>query len=216
MKQDRSHKGKHYYDDTMSTQAGAGRVNQKRRTREAILAASRELIRSGSELSMPEVARAALVSEATAYRYFPDLPSLVHEALLGMSPDPVEALAHLDASTDPVERVASATEVLMRDVLSHEGTARAAIAASITRPELARNRPGFRFGLIDAALAPLVDAQPTIGEAELTQLKRDLSMIISAESLFTLTDVCGLSPEEAIATAIHAARVVTSVATGTA
>jgi len=199
----------------MSTSADQGRVNQKRRTREAILAASRELIRSGSELSMPDVARSALVSEATAYRYFPDLPSLVHEALIGMWPDPAEALKHLDASMDPVERVACATEVLMRGVLSYEGAARAAIASSITRPDLARKRPGFRFGLIDEALAPLAGAKPPVGDAELMQLKRDLAMIISAESLFTLTDVCGLSPEEAIATAIHAASVITAAATST-
>jgi len=200
----------------MSMPASQGRVNQKRRTREAILAAGRELIRSGSELTMPEVARAALVSEATAYRYFPDLPSLVQEALVGMWPDPAEALAHLDDSTDPVGRVACATEVLMRGVLAYESAARAAIATSITRPDLARKRPGFRFGLIDVALGPLADAKPPIGEAELTQLKRDLAMIISAESLFTLTDVCGLSPEEAIATAVHAASVITTAATSTA
>ena len=35
---------------------------------------------------MPQVARAALVSEATAYRYFPDLVSLLREALAGVWP----------------------------------------------------------------------------------------------------------------------------------
>ena len=53
-----------------------GRINQKLRTRNAIVAAAAELSRTGRELTMPEVARTALVSEATAYRYFPDLASL--------------------------------------------------------------------------------------------------------------------------------------------
>ena len=58
-----------------------GRVNQKRRTRTAIIAACQDLITAGADINMPAVARAALVSEPTAYRYFPDLASLLEEAL---------------------------------------------------------------------------------------------------------------------------------------
>lgn len=70
----------------MTAQAGTGRTNQKQRTRTAIVAAARELIGTGAEVTMPAIARAALVSEATAYRYFPDLPSLISEALVGVWP----------------------------------------------------------------------------------------------------------------------------------
>ena len=70
-----------------------GRVNQKRRTRTAIIAACQELITAGADINMPAVARAALVSEPTAYRYFPDLASLLEEALAGIEPDPAAALA---------------------------------------------------------------------------------------------------------------------------
>ena len=65
-----------------------GRVNQKLRTRMAIVEACREVIRSGGPVTMPAVARAALVSEPTAYRYFPDLISLLNAALVGMWPSP--------------------------------------------------------------------------------------------------------------------------------
>ena len=58
---------------------------------------------------MPEVARAALVSEATAYRYFPDLASLLQEAFAGQLPGPDEALAPVAGSSDPVARIAAAT-----------------------------------------------------------------------------------------------------------
>ena len=50
------------------THGTTGRVNQKQRTRTAIVEATRRLARSGAEISMPLVAREALVSEATAYR----------------------------------------------------------------------------------------------------------------------------------------------------
>ena len=48
---------------------------------------------------MPDVAKAAMVSEATAYRYFPDLASLLAKALAEDWPTPAEALAPVAAST---------------------------------------------------------------------------------------------------------------------
>ena len=71
----------------------SSRVNQKERTRQAIVAATRELIRTSGEVTMPAVAKSALVSAATAYRYFPDLASLLREALAGVWPSPEAALA---------------------------------------------------------------------------------------------------------------------------
>src|SRR5436305_7331247 len=105
--------------------AMTGRMNQKRRTRAAIVDAARELMRSGAEVTMPEVARVALVSEATAYRYFPDLISLLAEAMEGSWPTPAEALEPVAHSIDPVERVAYATEFLLRRVHAYQGTVRA-------------------------------------------------------------------------------------------
>jgi AcrR family transcriptional regulator len=185
----------------------SSRVNQKERTRRAIVAATRELIRTGGEVTMPAVAKSALVSEATAYRYFPDLASLLREALAGLWPSPEAALAPVAGSDDPVERVACATQALLRHVLTYQGGVRAMIAATITRPGEAVARPGHRFGLIDHALRPLA-----ADTAVLAQLKRDLALVISAEALFTLTDLCGLSPEDAIASAVRTARTLTEAA----
>jgi AcrR family transcriptional regulator len=195
----------------MSTQAaspGPGRVNQKARTRAAILQAVRELTRTGGEISMPAVARAALVSEATAYRYFPDLASLLMEADTDAWPDPAQALAPVAGSTDPVERVGYAAEFLLTGILARQSVVRAMIAATITRPDLAASRPGHRFALIDYALAPLATANP----AALAQLKQGLSVVMSAEALFVLTDLCGLSPPDAVASAVRTARTLTAAA----
>ena len=64
----------------MTDYATIGRVNQKERTRAAIIEAARDLSGSGTEITMSVVAATARVSEATAYRYFPDLASLLLEA----------------------------------------------------------------------------------------------------------------------------------------
>src|SRR5271169_254533 len=120
----------------MSMQAaspGVGRVNQKARTRAAILQAVQDLTRAGAEITMPAVARAALVSEATAYRYFPDLVSLLGEADAGVWPDPAEALAPVAGSDDPVERVGYAAADLFTGILARQSAVRAMIAASISR-----------------------------------------------------------------------------------
>ena len=61
------------------------------RTRAAIVDACRELTRTGAEVTMPRVAKLAMVSEATAYRYFPDLITLLEDTLEGLWPPPEEA-----------------------------------------------------------------------------------------------------------------------------
>ena len=196
----------------MGTGLDTGRVNQKARTRMAIVSAARELVRTGQPVSMPAVAQAALVSEPTAYRYFPDLLSLLTEAFADLWPDPEQAMQPVAGSGDPAERVAYATEFLLRHVLACQGAVRAMIAATIARPELTGNRPGLRFGLIDHALAPMRDTLAVTDPDAYAQLRRDLSVVVSAEALFTLTDLCGLTPADAITSAVHTARTLTEAA----
>jgi AcrR family transcriptional regulator len=192
-----------------------GRENQKARTRKAIVDACRELTRDGAEVTMPRVAERAMVSEATAYRYFPDLVSLLQESLAGLWPEPEEALAPVLMSADPGERVAFACEFLLRGVSAYAGSVRAMIAHTITAPQTVRAaRPGVRFGLIDQALAPFEapGAPVSLAPDAMTRLKLDLSVVVSAEALFTLTDLCGLPPEDAIASAVRTACTLTRAA----
>lgn len=193
----------------MSATEGHGRVNQKRRTRGAIVAACQELITAGADINMPAVARAALVSEPTAYRYFPDLASLLEEALAGIEPDPAAALAAGTNTGDPVERVAYAAELLARLVIERQGAIRALMSVSIARGTARTARPGYRFALIDQALAPLSARKPAIDPATLEQLRRDLAVVISAEAVLTLVDLYSLDPEQAVASIVHTARLVT-------
>ncbi|MFD8811279.1 TetR/AcrR family transcriptional regulator [Streptomyces sp. NPDC059627] len=195
----------------MGSQTTTGRANQKLRTRTALVRAAAELSRTGREVTMPEVARRALVSEATAYRYFPDLLSLLGEAIAGQLPTPAVALRSAAASTDPVVRVATATEFLLRYVLARQGVVRAMIAAALVQPAGAVSRPGLRFGLIDHALIPLA-AGTAVEPAALDQLKRDLTVVASAEALFILTDLHGLDPDQAIASLRHTATTLTRAA----
>ncbi len=194
--------------DPLST----GRVNQKKRTRDAITHAAAQLIRTGREVTMLEIAKSALVSEATAYRYFPDLASLLQEVIDGNMPDPAEALAGLEHPDDPVERVGAAAEFNLRLVLARQGAVRAMIAATVARPGGPIRRPGLRLGLIDHALVPL---EPTVGKrapAAFAQLKLGLAVVVGAESLFSLMDLHGLAPDAAIASLVETAKTLTRAA----
>lgn len=190
-----------------ASEAG-GRTNQKRRTRAAIVTACQELITDGAAISMRAVASAALVSEPTAYRYFPDLASLLEEALAGIEPDPAAALAAAGDPGDPVERVAYAARLLANLVLERQGAIRALISVSMARGTAQQIRPGYRFALIDQALAPL-SRDRVITSAKLEQLRRDLAIVISAEAVLTLTDLYGLDPDAAVASVVHTARLIT-------
>ena len=198
----------------MAVTGTTGRTNQKTRTRKAIVDACRELARSGAEITMPQVARLALVSEATAYRYFPDLVSLLQEALDGVWPDAAQALAPVAGSADPAERVAFACEYLLRGVQAYQGSVRAMISHTIVAPGRAQARPGIRFKLLDHALAPFERAAGPVSltPAAMVRLKQDLAIVVSAEALFVLTDLCGLSPEDAIASAVRTATTLTKAA----
>jgi hypothetical protein len=98
-------------------------------------------------------------------------------------------------------------------VLSYQGAVRAMISATITRPELAAShRPGIRFGLIDQALDPVTGILGLPAQ-RLAQLKNDLAAAISADALFPLTDLCRLSPDEAVSSLVRTATTITATAT---
>ena len=86
------------------------------------------------------------------------------------------------------------------------------IAATIGRPDLARVRPDIRKALIDHALDPLTDIWTVFGTDVLTRLKQDLSVVISAEALFSLIDLSRLSPDDAIASLVRSATAITTAA----
>jgi AcrR family transcriptional regulator len=196
----------------MPNEGGTGRTNQKTRTRMAIVDATSDLIRTGGDVSIPEVARLALVSEATVYRYFPDLVSLVNEAIVGLWPSPAEALRPVAHSTDPTQRIAFATELFLRRVLAYQGAVRAMIAATISRPGGSAARPGLRFAWIDEALPPVEATLAPGAAAAFTRLKRDLAVVVSPEALFILIDLIGLTPDEAVASATRLAATITAAA----
>lgn len=177
------------YEDT-------GRTEQKARTRAALVAAARDLLSRGETPSVEDAASAASVSRATAYRYFPNQGAL----LVAAHPEvEAESLLGSDPPSDPVARLDRVVEGLGRIFLDAEESYRAMLRLSLEpdpadRGELAL-RKGRRFPWIREALEPVRDQ--LTGEAW-ERLVQAVASAVGIEALVALTDLGGLSPEQAV------------------
>ena len=173
----------------------AGRTNQKHRTRRAIIEAAAELVRENKTPSVADAAERALVSRATAYRYFPSQQSLLIEVQADATQPSIDALlektgpdvaARVDAVTRELTRMVLADEALFRNQI------RAAQDAWFARQEDTSLpvREGRRMAWIDKALEP---AKGSANRKALAQLRTALAVVIGVDAVISFRDVCGLS-----------------------
>lgn len=175
----------------MSIETGqGGRARQRRRTRELLLGAARELIRTGAVPTVEQAAAAAGVSPATGYRYFPSQAALV-QALIEESM-PVWDERPL-AGDDVLARMDAAITAGFPLLLEHEALHRAALRLSLepgTDPPMAR---GGRRRAIAEVLAP---ARTELDGPTLRRVEAALSIVLGVESLVALRDVLELDDAE--------------------
>lgn len=172
-----------------------GRWKQRRRTRQDILAAAAELLKTGQKPSLEEIADAALVSRATAYRYFPNADALLVEAALEIDfPKIGDVLAGAD--DDPVRRVEKVDAALHALIADNEVPMRLMIASALERG--ARGdlpvRQDRRTPMLTEALAP---ARASIKAADYDALIAALSLIVGPEAMIVFRDVLRLDAAEA-------------------
>ena len=173
-----------------------GRTRQKVRTRLALLAATRELLAEGVTPTVEQAADRAAISRTTAYRYFPN-----QRALLAATYPEIEESSLLGAAppADPGARLEAATERFTQLVLEHEPELRTQLRLSLEPIPPERNalplRQGRAIGWIRDALAPLREDMPA---PELDRLVLAIRATLGIEALVWLTDVAGLSREQAV------------------
>lgn len=178
----------------------AGRANQRRRTRKDLLQAAARLMKAGRKPSLEEVAEEALVSRATAYRYFPSVEALLLEASLDVATPQAEAVLR-DAPDDPVARLERIDAALHDMILANEPALRLMLASSLER----RAREGGDGGGTPARQnrrTPLIEAalEPARGEFEpvaLRTLSRALALVVGTEAMIVFKDVLQVDDAEA-------------------
>jgi len=191
-----------------------GRVNQKRRTRAAIVAAAAELLRQGKSPTVAEVADAAAVSRATAYRYFPTQAYLLSEAAVeGVREEVDRVLQSLNLDSHaPEARLDAIVCTLQERTAAQEPGFRALLRLSLEQPfgkEAGQEigdpvrRGARRVDWIERALASVWS---DLDEPTRDHLVGALSLCMGIEALVVLRDVCAFSPEQAVETSRWAAR----------
>jgi AcrR family transcriptional regulator len=172
-----------------------GRVQQKTRTREALLAAMRALLATGVTPTVEEAAARASVSRTTAYRYFPtrqDLlvaayPEIEKESVLGEDP-PDEINARFEVVFAEMARQITENEIPLRAML------RLSLETPSKRGELLLRRGRRRVWLKDA-LSPL---RQHLTLPAFDRLVLAIAATTGIEAFIWLTDMAGLSAEEAL------------------
>ena len=174
----------------------SGRSGQKRRTREALVAAARELMARGVTPTVEGAARIAQISRTTAYRYF----STQRALLIAAHPE-METTSMLPANApqDPGGRLDSMLREFHRMILDTEPQQRTMLRLSLepdAHPENLPLRQGRAVGWIADALSPLRESLP---EREFRNLVLAIRSATGIEALVWLTDVAGLSRKAATA-----------------
>jgi AcrR family transcriptional regulator len=157
-------------------------------------------MRQGRKPSLDEIAEEALVSRATAYRYFPSVEPLLIEASLDVVvPEPKDLLTEASPD-DPVARLEHVDSALHDVILANEAPLRMMLVSSLQRG-IGGNADGAtparqnrRTPLIEAALEP---AKKQFKPAALTTLRRALALVIGTEAMLVLKDVLRLDDAEA-------------------
>jgi len=176
-----------------------GRPQQRLRTRKDLLSAASRLMRQGGRPSLEDVAAEAMVSRATAYRYFPDIGALLAEASIDVGVPDAEELFAKEASQDPVARLEKVDKALHDAVTEHEPQMRRMLAHAVTRcidapDDTTPPRQNRRLPLIGAALAP---ARKQFNSVALRRLEYALAMIFGTEGVIVAKDVLRIDDAEA-------------------
>jgi AcrR family transcriptional regulator len=174
----------------------SGRVEQKSRTRTALVVAAREMVARGLAPSVAEAADAAAISRTTAYRYFPNQRTLLAAA----HPETgAESMLGEDPPTDPATRLDEVIRRFTDVILTTEAQQRTMLRLSLEDDPDARGgqplRQGRAIGWITEALEPVHDQ---LSDDELHQLVLAIRSATGIEALVWLTDIGGLSRDAAV------------------
>jgi AcrR family transcriptional regulator len=173
----------------------SGRIDQKRRTRDALIAAARELVANGETPTVEGAAEAASISRTTAYRYFSNQRAL----LVAAHPEAgASSLLPDDAPADVTSRLGLVIDAFTRSNVENEAQQRTMLRLSLESDPAERSRLPLRQGRaikwIEEALEPL---RRDMSEATVHRLTLAIRSATGIEALVWLVDVAGLSRADA-------------------
>ena len=172
-----------------------GRVDQKRRTRDALIVAARLLVARGETPTVEGAAEMASISRTTAYRYFPNQRAL----LVAAHPETgATSMLPADAPDDAATRLDLVIDAFIRSTIANESQQRTMLRLSLEAEPAERAQLPLRQGRgikwIEEALEPL---RAEMSDADVHRLTLAIRSATGIEALAWLTDVAGLSRDDA-------------------
>jgi AcrR family transcriptional regulator len=181
------------------------RGGPRERTRTLLINAARDLLRSGSSVTVQAVAEHAGVSRATAYRYFNSNDGVVLQATLPMNDDPLADPEWPYARPDPGADLPTRAAVLVRGLgewaFDHEHELRAVLALSLG-PN-GSDHAASRGRLVNRGrwIATLLDDLPAeVSAAQRRRLAGALIPLFGADAVVWARDIAGLDRRHALDT----------------
>lgn len=194
----------------LDSEGRSGRVAQRRRTRNAIIAAATDLLENGATPSVDAIAAAADVSRRTIYTHFSSLEQLLLDATLGaMASADIDEMLDLDAEG---EDVPARIDALARGLLAMSDTAlpmgRRIVRLTVETPPRDLPAGAPRRGLrrtkwIEQAVEPW---REQLSDEQFDRLVSALSLVIGWEAMIVLRDVRGLAADAEQKVTLWAAR----------
>ncbi len=174
-----------------------GRSAQKARTRDALIAAARDLIAAGVTPTVDQAAAAASISRATAYRYFPNKRAL----LVAAHPEIVATtMLPVNPPQDPAARLDAVVRNFSAMILDTEAQQRTMLRLSLEAGPAERGALPLRQGRAIAWIAEALDgARGDLTDQQFRQLVVSIRATIGIEAIVWLVDVAGLPRNDAAA-----------------
>lgn len=171
-----------------------GRESQKNRTRKALIAAASELMGAGHHPTITGAAESAGISRATAYRYFPTQEMLLAEVALFEVGGPLFPAE--PESTSTPEAVAHLVRRIGMWTYENEEPLRLLLRLSLD-PATGVSRPGHRLEWIADTLSPV---RKNVDPGTYAKLANALTLLMGIDPVVVMSDIAGISREEALDT----------------
>ncbi|OON39483.1 TetR family transcriptional regulator [Izhakiella australiensis] len=167
--------------------------NTRARTRQLLIDTAIQLFDEGAFPSVTEVAHAARLSRATAYRYFPSQSALV-DAVVSETLSPIQQWK--PAQTETGARIDELLSYAFPLMLKHEGSLRAALHLSLTQWAQSRAQHtiaakdrlvrGNRKAMLQMVTRPLQKEMP---QEQVDRVIQALSLVYGSEIFLVMKDI---------------------------
>ena len=171
----------------------SGRKNQKLKTRDQILKSTQDLMDSGDDFSLEDVAKKADISRATIYRYYSNVDILAAEAILDINTKSSEELVESVQDKDIRTAIMDIQDYYNDLTIDFEAGFRKYMSVILNGPASKSMRGARRKKTL---LMIMEQKSPNLSTEEREKLANLATVLMGVEAFVVTKDVCGLDNKQ--------------------